>query len=161
MLRAILWTPDDLVRLDLEPLLARERRRLAGQDARLARSRAPLVSQARRTAALVAELELLVAEARLLPAHDAAAAKAWIESLERRAMRAGRRWPGWLAARVAEHAAWRLLPHVVTGRAGPAGDPEVRARVAVLRARGMLRLLPGPPEPPRPRPRQGSDAPRR
>jgi hypothetical protein len=138
-MRAYLWTPLDLVRLDLEPLLGRERRRLRWHDETLTRWRCPLpAAVGSRTRALVQHLEALIEEARRLPSHDARAAKVWIASLERRAARLRGRWPAWLFCRVADSAAHRLLPQRVLPLPGQRLPGAVGARADQLRRADAL-----------------------
>lgn len=141
-MRAYLWTPTDLVCLDLEPRLHTAARRLASLDARLTTSAARLGNTTRRARILVDLLTTLIGEARGLPAQDARAAKTWIEQLERRATRLRGRWPGWVYTRCAEHAAYRLLPHPIVPRPGQPIPSAIRERVELLRARGHLVLAP-------------------
>jgi hypothetical protein len=167
--RAYLWTPAELIRLDLEPLLRREERRLADQDARLLRHVvAPIPAMARRTVELVRHLEHVIDAARELPAHDAGAALALIERWEEQAARMRPAWPWWVYRRAAEHARYRLLPKRIDPlerrSSMPSSMPSaISARVEQLRRSGRLVPLPDPAATPRaapaPRRSRAGDAP--
>lgn len=136
---AFLWTPAELIQLDLQPLLAQERRALARMDDRNARSVAPLFSLARRSAARIDLLELAIGWVRGTPAHDAAAAQALVARLRDRAAVIGRGGPGYILLRVAEAADYRLRPHRIKGTKGSHRvDWRVRARAAAVCRTGSL-----------------------
>jgi hypothetical protein len=136
---AYLWTPADLVQLDLAPMLLTEERRLARQDDRLCEGRAwGIPSQARRTSELVQRLRLIVQAASVLPAYDAASATRWIGELAQEADGLRRRWPAWVYLRVAEHAAHRLLPYPIRPGVDAPLPSGIAQRLAALRRRGEL-----------------------
>jgi hypothetical protein len=142
--RAYLWTPVELIHLDLEPLLRREERRLAEQDARLLRHVvAPIPAMARRTVELIRHLERAIDEARGLPVHDAGAALALIGRWEERARLMRPDWPWWVYRRAAEHACFRLLPKRIDPLERSSRMPSaIRARVEQLRRAGRLVPMP-------------------
>jgi hypothetical protein len=143
---AYLWVPDDVITLDLGPLLAREVERLAWADAYAADVH--LASGAtlhRRTATLIQHLELCIEQVRELPAHDGVAATRYAATAERFAARMRPRFPWFIHRRVAQVVRYRLCPHAI----GP-GTPEARVptahreRVAHLCRTGTLVLVPPP-----------------
>jgi hypothetical protein len=137
---AYLWTPSDMIQLDLAPRLRNERQRLRWQTDHTVRSSVPIGSMAKRTLRLVEIMEMIVAEVRELQPYDAAQAKRYIALLELRAGRLCRRWPAWAYCAVAEHAAYRLLPLRVRSLPGSPVSASVRLRAEELQRTGRLRF---------------------
>jgi hypothetical protein len=137
---AFLWTPQDLIELDLHPWLTRERQRGHGQLGRRVWSAAFRLP--RRAVQVVELLEALIGEASELPPYDGSAARAWIATLEARSAKLRGRWPAWVYCRTAEYAAHRLLPQRVAARVERPLPCSIAARVAHLESSGRLVLAP-------------------
>jgi hypothetical protein len=151
---AYLWVPDDVIALDLDPLLNRELRRLAWAEAyAVGIHLASGTAVHRRTATLIHHLQLCIEQVRELPAHDGLAATRYADEAERFAARMRPRFPWFVHRRVAQAVQYRLVPHAI----GPS-TPECRVppdhlhRAAHLRREGRLVLVPPPVSVPPPQP---------
>jgi len=107
-MRAILWTPEELIAMDLAPLRDRYQRDLNRLDDRNASSAAPLLLLARRWGAAVALLDLHIGWVRELQPHDGEAARALVARVQAQGPAGA---PPYLPEMVAQYAAYRLYPH--------------------------------------------------
>jgi hypothetical protein len=107
-MRAILWTPEELIAMDLAPLRARYQRDLNRLDDRNASSAAPLLLLARRWGAAVALLDMHIGWVRGLQPHDGEAARALVARVQTHGPAGA---PPYLPDMVAQYVAYRLCSH--------------------------------------------------
>ena len=138
-MRAYLWTPEELVQLDLLPMREREVDGLARLDLRNQNAVAPLISLAKRNATKIELIDLGIRWARELPAEDEAAAAGLVARLQTFASRGRQAHPTFVLERIAECVWYRLRLHVIKGTSNGAPVPgPIRTRAAALRSAGRL-----------------------
>lgn len=136
-----LWTPEDLIALDLEPMLARAREAAAALET--APDAAATPRQRLSAREIVRVLGVAIEMARETTPYSETAARELARRLRQRASLLPREAGGFVLCRAADAAELRLMPHLMDGELGsPVVPTEVRLamhrRFHQLRARGEL-----------------------
>jgi hypothetical protein len=138
---AYLWTPEELIQLDLRPLLEAEDRARAALEKRNRDSAAPFLKRVQRRIGAASVIAQTIEWVREIPPHDHQAAEQLELRLYKEAASAGHQFPGFIYRSLAESVHYRLRPHriVSSGQDRPV-EQRIRRRAAELRAAGQLVL---------------------